>query len=94
MEKVLEKLTEYTLALKEALANTNEANERPLLTNHLAAAGEIFALLHKYENISAIEGIVKTEIRSHGWSFISGDAGSDVANKWVAFTNATGIKYT
>ena len=75
------------------MANTNEANERPLLKSHLAAAGEMFALLHKYEHISAIEDIVKTEIRSHRWSFISGDAGSDIANRWLAFTNATGIKY-
>ena len=51
----------------------------------------MFALLHKHNDISAIERLVKTEIRRHGWSFISGDAGKDVASKWVAFTNTTGI---
>ncbi len=93
MKEIIEKLTEYTLSLKNALANTNEANERSLLTNHLAAAAEMHALLNKQQNISAIEDIVKTEIRSHGWSFISGDAGTEIADNWVAFTDATGIKY-
>jgi hypothetical protein len=92
MEEIIEKLTEYTLALKEALDSTNESNERPLLTNHLAAAAEMYALLNKHKDISAIESIVKTEIRGHGWSFISGAAGETVAKNWVAFTHATGIK--
>ena len=93
MKEIIEKLTEYTLSLKNALANTNEANERPLLTNHLAAAAEMYALLDKEKNISAIEDIVKIEIRSHGWSYITGDAGAEIANNWVAFTDTTGIKY-
>jgi len=93
MENILEKLTDYTFALKDALEATNEANERPQITKHLAAAAEIFALLNKHRSAISIEAIVKSEIRNHGWSFISGEAGETVANKWVAFTNATGIKY-
>lgn len=93
MEDILNKLTDYTLALKDALEGTTEAKERPQLTKHLAVAAEMFALLNKHNNISAIESVVKSEIRNHGWSFISGDAGSNVAKKWVAFTDATGIKY-
>lgn len=93
MEEIIEKLTEYTLARKEALESTNEANERPLITNHLAVAAEMYALLNKHKNLSAIERIVKTEIRSHGWSYISGTAGEKVEKHWVAFTDATGIKY-
>lgn len=93
MEEIIEKLTDYTLALKEALETTKEANERSLLTNHLAAAAEMYALLYNNKNATAIESIVKTEIRGHGWSFIAGPAGENVAKKWVAFTDATGIKY-
>ncbi len=93
MEEIINKLTDYTLSLKEALKSTNEASERPLLTSHLAAAAEMYALLHKHQDISAIESIVKTEIRGHGWSFISGEAGTKVANTWVAFKDATGLKY-
>lgn len=93
MEEIINKLTDYTLSLTEALLSTREANERPLLTSRLAAAAEMYALLHKHQNISAIESIVKTEIRGHGWSFISGEAGTKIANNWVAFTDATGIVY-
>jgi hypothetical protein len=93
MEEIIEKLTSYTLALKEALETTKEANERPMLTNHLAAAAEMHALLSKNKNVAVIESIVKTEIRGHGWSFISGPLGENIAKKWVAFTDATGIKY-
>jgi len=93
MEEILEKLTDYTFALKDSLDVTSEANERSLLARHLAVAAEIYALLHKHQNVSAIESIVKTEIRGHGWSFISGDAGTKVANTWMTFTNASGIKY-
>ncbi len=93
MEDIQNKLTDYTLALKDALDATCEANERPQITKHLAAAAEMYALLNKHGSPASIETVVKSEIRSHGWSFISGEAGSNVANKWVAFTNATGIKY-
>jgi ABC-type amino acid transport system permease subunit len=91
MEEVISKLAEYTLSLKETLESTHEANERPLLVQRLAAAAEIFALLHLQNNVSAVENIVKTEIRAHGWSYISGSAGEDIGQKWVAFTNAAGI---
>jgi hypothetical protein len=93
MEDILNKLTDYTLALKDALEVTNEPNERSQLTKHLAVAAQIYALLNKHGNIPSIENIVKSEIRNHGWSFISGEAGSNVADKWVVFTNATGIEY-
>ena len=92
MEEVLEKLTEYVLALSEALANDGNANDRPLLTSHLAASAEMFALLHRHKEIAAIEALVNNEIRSHGWSFIAGKSGDIIANKWVAFTEATGIE--
>lgn len=92
MEEILEKLTDYSLSLRNALKNTREANERPHLTGHLANAAEMHALLYKYKDVSAIQELVKDEIRSHGWSFISGDAGEKVARSWQAFIDATGIK--
>jgi hypothetical protein len=93
MEILIEKLTDYTIALKEALESTNEANERPLLTSHLAAAAKMYALLYRERDVHSIEEIVKAEIHSHGWSAISGQAGENVANTWVAFTEETGIEY-
>jgi hypothetical protein len=68
------------LSLRHVLENTKEVNERPLLTSHLAATAEMFALLHRHKNVSAIEELVKDEIHSHGWSFISFDAGGKLAN--------------
>lgn len=91
MKEVFEKLTEYTLALKEGLESTRQANERPLLTGRLAAAAEMYALLHSSGQAESVHEIVKTEIRGHGWSFISGQAGETIAKKWVVFTNAVGI---
>ena len=92
MEEILEKLTEYVLALSEALANDGNANDRPLLTSHLAASAEMFALLHKHNEISAIESLAENQIRRHGWSFIAGESGDNIASKWVAFTEAVGIE--
>lgn len=92
MEAVFEKLTEYTLALKEAMANTHQANERPLITGRLAATAEMYALLHKSGEVSAVHELVRLEIRAHGWSFLSGTAGEVVAEKWAEFTEETGIK--
>jgi hypothetical protein len=82
MEEILEKLTDYTLSLREDLANTKGANERSLLTKYLAAAAEMYALLYKHKNISAIEELVKEEMRSHGWSFISGEDGEKLVSNW------------
>ena len=93
MKDILNKLTDYTLALKNALETTNKANERSQLTKHLAVTAEMYALLISQENIASIEDIVKSEIRNHGWSFISGEAGANVAEKWMAFTTATSIEY-
>jgi hypothetical protein len=92
MEEILKKLTEYTLALKDGLEHTNVANERPLLTGRLAAAAEMYALLLSEGDASAIHKLVHSEVRAHGWSFISGSSGDTIAKKWVAFTNAIGIK--
>ena len=80
MEDILNKLTDYTLALKDALDATSESNERPQITKHLAAAAEMYALLNKHGNPASIEAVVKSEIRNHGWSFISGEAGSNVGS--------------
>lgn len=93
MEEVFNKLTEYTLALKAALDATNQANERPLITGRLAAAAEMFALLHSSKCVESIHELVKVEVRAHGWSFISGQAGETIGKKWVAFTNAVGVQH-
>jgi|GEM_PF-1620991 len=92
MEEVLDKLTEYVSALSDAFAVDGNANDRSILTKHLAAAAEMYALLHKHKEVSAIHDLVKTEIRGHGWSFIAGPSGDSIAKKWVAFTSAAGIK--
>ena len=92
MEDILNKLTGYTLALRDALERTNEANERPIITKHLAAAAEMYALLYMHKTIDAIEHIIRKESRSHGWSYLSSDAGEKVAQQWVEFIEATGIK--
>ncbi len=91
MDEVLDKLTEYVSAMSEALTNDGNANDRSLLIKHLAAAAEMYSLLHKHQDVSAIHDLVKTEIRGHGWSFIAGPSGELIAQKWVAFTNAVGI---
>ncbi len=91
MDEALDKLTEYVSAMSEALANDGNANDRSLLTKHLAAAAEMYALLHKHQEVTAIHDLVKTEIRSHGWSFIAGPHGELIAQKWVAFTSTVGI---
>ncbi|NVJ49789.1 MAG: hypothetical protein HWE11_05345 [Gammaproteobacteria bacterium] len=93
MEDILDKLTDYTLALRDALDTTNEANERQQITKHLAVAAEMYALLNRHGNLASIESVFKSEIRNHGWSFISGEAGTNVAKKWIAFTNATDIEH-
>jgi len=91
MEDVFIKLTEYTLALKVGLETTHEASERPLITGRLAAAAEMYALLHQTGEVYSIYDLVRSELRAHGWSFISGEAGNVIATKWVAFTNEVGI---
>ncbi len=91
MDEILDKLADYILSLRKALEETNVANERPSLTKHLAAAAEMFALLHVHETISVIENIVEAEKRGHGWSFISGENGTVVAEKWVAFGSEAGF---
>ncbi|MGD8999597.1 MAG: hypothetical protein PVF75_04210 [Granulosicoccaceae bacterium] len=92
MEEILQKLTEYVLSLSEALDNDSNANDRPVLIKHLAASAEMYALLYKHQEISVIENLVKSEVRSHGWSFIAGSSGEKIANNWLAFTKATGIE--
>jgi hypothetical protein len=91
MNKALDKLTEYVSAMSEALANDGNANDRSLLIKHLAAAAEMYSLLHKHQDVSVIHDLVKAEIRGHGWSFIAGPSGELIAKKWVVFTNAVGI---
>ena len=89
MEEILHALTAYVLSLSEALANHDHANDRPMLTKHLASSAEMYVLLYRHQDISAIESLVKSAIKSHGWSFIAGSSGEKVAKNWVAFIKAT-----
>ena len=91
MEEVLAKLNDYVLLLSEAQEKDNYANNRPMFTKRLAAAAEMYALLHKNHEVTAIDALVQQEIRAHGWSFIEGPYGENIASAWVAFTKATGI---
>lgn len=93
MEDILEKLTEYVLTLADAQRTGQNANHRPVLSKHLAASAEMFALLHRHQDVSAIESLVESEIRSHGWSFVAGPAGEHIANAWTAFVEETGIEH-
>ncbi|MBU2099294.1 MAG: hypothetical protein KKD00_11070 [Gammaproteobacteria bacterium] len=92
MEDLLNKLTGYTFALRDALERTNEANERPKITRHLAAAAEMYALLYMHQTSDAIAHIVNVENRIHSWSNLSGDTGERVAGKWAEFVDATGLE--
>lgn len=92
MEDILNKLTGYTFALRDALERTNEANERPKITKHLAAAAEMYALLHMHQTSDAIAHIVKVENRIHGWSYLSGETGEKVQKKWVELIDTAGIE--
>jgi hypothetical protein len=51
----------------------------------------MYALLHQTGEVYSIYDLVRSEVRAHGWSFISGEAGNVIATKWVAFTNEVGI---
>jgi hypothetical protein len=88
MEDIIDKLTGYTFALRDALERTNESPERPKITRHLAAAAEMYALLYMHKTTAAIDHIVRKESRSHGLASLSGAAGKNVATKWVEFTDA------
>jgi hypothetical protein len=92
MEDILNKLTGYTFALRDALERTNETNERPKITRHMAAAAEMYALLHMHQTSEAIAHIVEVENRIHGWSYLSGETGEKVQRKWVEFIDAAGIE--
>lgn len=92
MVEIFNKLTDYTLALRDGLESTSEASERPLITARLAVAAEMYALLHQSGDIASIHDLVYSEIRAHGWSFVSSEAGSVIATNWVAFTDAVGIQ--
>ena len=73
--------------MDEALANDGNANGCPILTKHLAFTAEMYALLHKTHDVSAIHDLVKTEIRGHGYSFIAGDLGESIAKRCFFLLN-------
>jgi hypothetical protein len=92
MEDILKKLTSYTFSLRDALERTNEASERPLITKHLAAAAEMYALLHMHQTVDAIGHIIEKENRGHGLLYLSGEEGSIATKKWGEFVNATELE--
>jgi hypothetical protein len=91
MQEVFDKLTEYTLALREGLDTTLQASERPLIRDHLAAAAGMYARLHATAEISAIRELVQSEGRAHGRSFMSGQPGERIAATWAAFADEIGL---
>lgn len=92
MDDVLDKLTEYVLALSDALASTQNANDRPALPKHPAASAQMFALLRKHRDVSAIEDLLNSEIRRHGWSYIAAPCGEKIAGSRIALTKAAGVE--
>jgi len=59
MEEVLAKLNDYALLLSEAQEKDNYANNRPMFTKRLATAAEIYALLHKNDEVTAMDALVQ-----------------------------------
>ena len=53
LEEVLAKLNDYVLLLSEAQEKDNYANNRPMFTKRLAVAAEMYAHLHKNNEIAA-----------------------------------------
>ena len=47
MVEIFNKLTDYTLALRDGLESTSEASERPLITARLAEGNESNSILNK-----------------------------------------------
>ncbi len=92
MDDIISKLTGYTFALRDALERTNESSERPKITRHLAAAAEMYALLHMHKTSEAIAHIIRAENRGNGLSYLSGDAGKSVAKQWAEFVRVAGVE--
>ena len=92
MDAVTKKLTGYVFTLSSALADDRNANDRSLLTSHLAAAARMHALLNGDQDISKIKKLVVTGNRSHGWSYIKGPSGEKISVARVAFAKATGFQ--
>jgi len=67
MDEVLEKLIEYVLALSDALKNDGNANDRPMLSKHLAESA-ISAIKESYQwpdfFVIPYEGIIEIYFKS------------------------------
>lgn len=74
-------LAEYILALHRGLEATHQTEERPQYTRHLAEAALIFAYLH-HDDLESAKRIVAGEIRSFGWSFLTGETGDQAVNSF------------
>ena len=92
MKHITDKLTAYTFALRDALERANAGNERPQITRHMAAAAEMYALLHMHQTNEAIAHIIRAEDRRYDLSALSGETGEKVATKWQEFINAVSVE--
>jgi hypothetical protein len=78
-------LAAYVLRLSESLANTQQANDRPLYRRLLADAAPLLALVVEGCRTTEISAAVQRHERLSSELFLSGPEYAAIAESWRAF---------
>ena len=77
-------LAEYVSALSNSAGTTSRSEDRATYQNHLASAAVMFVAIHQ-EDMVRLKELVDAELRSFGWSYLSGEEGSAAEAAWTRF---------
>ncbi len=80
-------LAKYVETVQFAMKGTARAEDRGRYRDHLAAAAELFEILHRKDWESA-KTWTSTEGRAYGTAFLSGDEGTRVETAFASLANA------
>jgi len=91
-EHIEEKLGRYVRELEEALAADEMAENRSRYRRHLEAALAMQQALQHGKAPNEFVELIRSEIHSYGWDYISGPVGERAEASWQEFKKATGVR--
>ncbi len=84
MSDLFDELADYVSALQRGAANTTRAEERPVYSQRLAAAAEMFVALHRADP-AELKRLIDREEHNVGWGYLEGEGGAAADSTFAAF---------
>jgi hypothetical protein len=80
-------LADYIETLSKSADDTRRSEDRPKYAAHLASAARMFLAIHRDRSRVELDGLVASERRAYGWSYLSDEEGDRAEAAFTSFAS-------